>query len=271
MVGLASSVLFTADDIRLVHGSPDVRRRFLDILMSQVDRQYLRSLQRYLRVVSQRNRLLKLLREGRASPDEAAFWNDELVKEGAFIMRRRTEALDSISILTRERHRRLTGGKEILEVRYAPSTPLDRPENAEQALEAGLEATRSRERALAVTLVGPHRDDFRLLVGGIDMASYASRGQARTIGLALRLSEATYLADLKGEDPILLLDDVLSELDATRRQQVLEAALVQEQALITTTDLSAVEGSLLEHASLLRAQGGMVGPSGVILRRRPRE
>jgi len=102
------------------------------------------------------------------------------------------------------------------------------------------------------------------------MASYASRGQARTIGLALRLSEASYLADVKGEEPILLLDDVLSELDTARRQQVMEAALAQEQAMVTTTDLAAVEGSLAEHASLFWARGETVVPSDVSIRRRPR-
>lgn len=270
VVGLASSVLFTADDVQLVRGSPEVRRRFLDILISQVDRQYLRSLQRYQRVVYQRNQLLKLLRERRASEDEMAFWDEELVREGAFIVSRRVQTLEAIAILVRERHRTLTGGEEELEARYVPSMPLEAGGSAEEAMAKALEAKRGRERALGVTLTGPHRDDLRLLVGGVDMASYASRGQARTIGLALRLSEAAYLADLKGEEPILLLDDVLSELDTARRQQVMEAALAQEQAMVTTTDLAAVEGSLAEHASLFRAHGGTVAPSDVSLRRRSR-
>jgi DNA replication and repair protein RecF len=268
MMGLAPAVLFTATDIDLVSGPPAERRRFLDILISQVNRRYLRSLQRYQRVLYQRNQLLKLLREGRASREELAFWNEELVKEGAFIMRCRREALSAIAVLARERLRSLTSGDEFLEVRYAPSAPLDEASDGESALAGALEAEGERERALGITIVGPHRDDVRLLIDGTDTATYASRGQARTIGLALRLAEAAYLTDLKGEEPILLLDDVLSELDPSRRQQVMEAALAHEQALITTADLAILEGSLLADASIFRVHRGTVEPSSVSLRRR---
>ena len=268
MMGLAPAVLFTATDIDLVSGPPAERRRFLDILISQVNRQYLRSLQRYQRVLYQRNQLLKLLREGRASREELAFWNEELVKEGAFIMRCRREALSAIAVLARERLRSLTSGDEFLEVRYAPSAPLDEAGDGESALAGALEAEGERERALGITIVGPHRDDVRLLIDGTDTATYASRGQARTIGLALRLAEAAYLTDLKGEEPVLLLDDVLSELDPSRRQQVMEAALAHEQALITTVDLAILEGSLLADASIFRVYRGTIEPSSVSLRQR---
>ena len=269
MMGLASAVLFSATDIDLVFGAPSVRRRFLDILISQADRQYLRSLQRYQRVLYQRNQLLRLLREGRASKEEMVFWNDELVKEGAFIVRRRRETLSVIAVLARERLRSLTSGTEALEVQYAPSAPLDEAASEAEALIQALYAFEDRERARGVTLVGPHRDDMKLMVDGMDMATYASRGQARSIGLALRLAEAAHLSNLKDEEPILLLDDVLSELDASRRQQVMETALAHEQALITTADLAVMEGSILASASLFRVSRGTIAPSDVSLRRRP--
>jgi len=269
MVGLASVVLFSATDVDLVFGAPSVRRRFLDILISQADRQYLRSLQRYQKVIHQRNQLLRLLREGKASEEEMVFWNDELVKEGAFILRRRRETLSAIAVLAREHLRSLTNGNESLEVQYVPSAPLDEVDSEEEALTQALNALKDRERALGITLVGPHRDDAKLMVDGSDMATYASRGQARSIGLALRLAEATHLSDLKGEEPILLLDDVLSELDSSRRQQVMEAALAHEQAIITTADLGILERSLLSNASIFRVTEGNVGPSDVSPRRRP--
>jgi len=268
MVGLASVVLFSATDVDLVFGAPSVRRRFLDILISQADRQYLRSLQRYQKVIHQRNQLLRLLREGKASEEEMVFWNDELVKEGAFILRRRRETLSAIAVLAREHLRSLTNGNESLEVQYVPSAPLDEVDSEEEALTQALNALKDRERALGITLVGPHRDDVKLMVDGSDMATYASRGQARSIGLALRLAEAAHLSDLKGEEPILLLDDVLSELDSSRRQQVMEAALAHEQAIITTADLGVLERSLLSNASIFRVTEGNVGPSDVSLRRR---
>lgn len=266
MVGLASVVLFSATDVDLVFGAPSVRRRFLDILISQADRQYLRSLQRYQKVVHQRNQLLRLLREGKASEEEIVFWNDELVKEGAFILRRRRETLSAIAVLAREHLRTLTSGNESLEVQYVPSAPLDGVDSEEEALTQALNALKDRERALGITLVGPHRDDAKLMVDGSEMATYASRGQARSIGLALRLAEATHLSDLKGEEPILLLDDVLSELDSSRRQQVMEAALAHEQAIITTADLGVLERSLLSAASIFRVTRGTIDPSDVSLR-----
>lgn len=270
VVGMAPAVLFSATDVDLVFGPPASRRRFLDILLSQVDRQYLRSLQRYQRVLAQRNQLLKLLREGHASDEETAFWDQELVKEGAFIMRRRREALASIAVLARERLRSLTRGEESLEVQYAPSTSYYEANQEQQAFDQALAANRDRERAVGQTLVGPHRDDVRFLVDEMDMGTYASRGQARSVALALRLAEAAHLANIKGEQPVLLLDDVLSELDVSRRQQVMEAAQAYEQALITTTDLNMLEGSTLASASLFRVSAGGVSHSNMTFRRGPR-
>jgi DNA replication and repair protein RecF len=267
---MVPAVLFSATDVDLVFGPPATRRRFLDILLSQVDRQYLRSLQRYQRVLAQRNQLLKLLRDGHASDEETAFWDQELVKEGVFIMRRRREAIASIAVLARERLRSLTRGGEVLEVQYAPSTSYYEANEEQQAFDQALAANRDRERAIGLTLVGPHRDDVRFLVDEMDMGTYASRGQARSVALALRLAEAAHLADIKKEQPVVLLDDVLSELDASRRQQVMEAAQTYEQALITTTDLNMLEGSTLASASLFRVTVGSVAHSDMTFRRGPR-
>ena len=265
LVGLVNAVLFTANDIELVHGAPSLRRRYLDILMSQVFPPYLKSLQHYLRVLHQRNRLLRLLQERRAEEDELTFWNEELVKEGSRIVARRYEAMELLSTLCREQHNELTGGAESLTVEYMPNVPssgqVGSSEQTEQEFMEALNATKKRELALGSTTVGPHRDDFSLLMNDVDMGTYASRGQARTIALTLRLAEAAYLASVRGEAPIVLLDDVLSEMDSSRRGHVLDKALRHQQVIITTTDLELIRTSSLPGASYYEVGGGHVSRS----------
>jgi len=268
LVGLVNAVLFTAEDIELVQGPPSLRRRYLDILLSQVDSPYLRALQRYQRILQQRNRLLRLLQERRAKDDELTFWNEELVKEGSWITQQRYEAMALLSALCRERHGELTGdgedpqGAESLTLEYRPNVPChgQTPSSEEMAREfmAALEASRGREVGMGSTVVGPHRDDFRLLVNAVDMGTYASRGQARTLALTLRLAEAAYLASARSEGPIVLLDDVLSEMDSFRRRRVLDKALEYQQVIITTTDLESIQTSHLPNATYYEVRGGQV-------------
>ena len=262
LVGLVCAVVFTADDIELVQGPPSARRRYLDVLMSQVDPSYLRSLQRYQRVVQQRNRLLKLLQERRAEDEELAFWNGELVKEGSWIVSRRLEAMGPLSTFCREGHNELTGDAEDLSVEYNPNVTLHRrvagADEVEREFITALETARGRELALGSTVVGPHRDDFKLRVGDVDMGTYSSRGQARTLALSLRLAEAAYLASARDEGPIVLLDDVLSEMDSFRRGRVLNKVSQYEQVIITTTDAESIERSLLSGAQYYEVEGGRV-------------
>jgi DNA replication and repair protein RecF len=261
LVGLVTAVLFSADDIRLVQGPPSDRRRFLDILISQADPLYLRGLQRYQRVVQQRNQLLRMLRDGRAHADELAFWDDELVREGAWITYRRREVMEVLGPSCAEHHRQLSGPEEDLQVEYRPSVPLgDGLPATEDRFRGSLAAAAPRERATASTAVGPHRDDFDLRIDEVDMGTFASRGQARTLALTLRLAEAAYLASVRGEGPIILLDDVLSELDAQRGKRVLEKATQYEQTLITTTEPENIRGFFGSAATYFSVAGGGVHP-----------
>jgi DNA replication and repair protein RecF len=244
LVGVLNAVLFSADDIQLVTGAPSQRRRFLDILISQADSAYLRSLQRYQKVLQQRNQLLKALREGRAQEPEMDFWNAELTKEGAFITTQRVEAVKLLSEKAQALLRELTQGREALHIDYRPSVTAEKDGVLESSMAQALQANLRRDLSTGSTSVGPHRDDFKLLINGADMSSYSSRGQARTLALALRLAEASYLSSVKGE-PIMLLDDVLSELDVQRRRQVLERVQAFRQTLITTTDLAPFEQAFL--------------------------
>ena len=266
LVGTVNAVLFSAEDLRLVLGAPSDRRRFLDILISQADPMYLKGLQRYQRVVQQRNQLLRMLGDGRAQVEELPFWDDELVKEGAWITWRRREAMSELSHACTENHRELAGPGEDLEVEYRPSVPTsDSLAVTEEQFRQSLAAAAHRERYTHSTVVGPHRDDFNMSVNQIDMGVYASRGQARTLALSLRLAEAAYLASVRGDGPILLLDDVLSEMDAARRRRVLEKATQYEQTLITTTDIEPVWKHFGSTAAYFQVEGGTVEvlPSGL--------
>lgn len=262
LVGTLNAVIFTANDIDLVQGPPSLRRRYLDILMSQVDPPYLKLLQRYQRVLQQRNRLLRLLQERRAQEDELTFWDDELVKEGSWIVNQRHQTMARLAELCRERHNELTGGKEDLVVEYQPSVrePAEGAsfEDTRRAFEAALAASRSRELSHGSTAAGPHRDDFSIFANKVNMGTYASRGQARTVALTLRLAEAAYLDSLRNERPIVLLDDVLSELDSFRREHVLEKASQYHQLIITTTDLDALKNRSISGAAFYEVDGGRV-------------
>ena len=261
LVGLVHAVLFSVQDIGLVQGPPSARRRFLDILISQADPLYLQGLQRYQRVLQQRNRLLRLRREGRARPDEMEFWDDELVREGAWLTWRRHEVMSIVTPACIRHHRDLCGPEETLELTYRPSAPLSA--NADGMVNSYQEALRGvgpRERATAATAVGPHRDDFDIVVNGVDMGAFASRGQARTLALSLRLAEAETLSAVRGTRPLLLLDDALSEMDADRRRRVLEKAAKYPQVMITTTDVEQVSGFFGAYATYFRVDGGRIAP-----------
>ena len=244
-VGQVTAVLFTTHDIDLVGGSPSLRRRYLDITLSQVDRAYLRALQRYGKIVLQRNALLRRIQEGAASLDQLSFWDEEMAREGAYVSGSRGRAVSSLSVLARETHRALSGGEEDLSLAYQPQ--LSRAWDGERvaaasadeltaALLQALASGRQRDVAAGVSLTGPHRDDLLFLLDGVSAAAFASRGQQRTAVLALRLAEARFLRDIGGENPVLLLDDILSELDESRRAGVMDAASEFEQVLITSVD-----------------------------------
>ena len=284
MVGLVSAVLFSALDLNLVQGPPAARRRFLDILLSQADAAYLPGLQRYVQVLRQRNRLLRLIQEGRAQAGELYYWDGELVREGAQLTRRRQRVMRQLSVHCAALHRELSGPDETLSVAYRPNIPLpaaavndpaadgdgDDADAADAAVDAALEsafrtaleASAGRERAQATTVAGPHRDDIELRINGVDMRIYASRGQARTLALSLRLAEAETLRQARRQAPLVLLDDALSEMDAARRRRVLQQAARYPQTLITTTDRHQAAEILGHQAAYYQVNNGAITPEG---------
>lgn len=259
LVGEINAVMFSAQDLDMVYGSPGLRRRYMDILISQVDREYLRAVQRYQRVVVQRNHLLKGIKTNRSQPSDLEFWDGELVKSGSLVVARRRDTLDALSKGAARTHATLTDDGETLELAYRPSFNLDgqhTPEDIGEAMRESLMQVRSREIAQGFSVRGPHRDDFQLLLEGMDVGLYASRGQARTAVLALKLAEAEYLSHARNRQPVLLLDDVLSELDAPRRRLVLERVSNYSQVFITTADVEVIEPGYLSRMTRFTVHRG---------------
>ncbi|MFQ6019150.1 MAG: DNA replication/repair protein RecF [Dehalococcoidia bacterium] len=268
-VGQLTAVLFSPEDLDLIGGPPALRRRYLDITVSQVDRAYVGARQRYEKVLGQRNHLLRRLRERLARPDEITFWNDELVRDGSYIFWARARAVAAVGRLAASLHAELSSG-ESLRLTYQPCLGRLHLEDEAPALAEAdpgaiadlfAQAQRrhlEREIAAGMTLLGPHRDDLLFLLGDVPAAGFASRAQQRTIALSLRLAEARYLAAERGEPPVLLLDDVLSEMDARRRRSLLDALAGYEQVLITATDVEPFSAAFLERASIYGVAGDSV-------------
>ncbi len=267
--GQITAVLFTTDDMDLVRGAPGGRRRYLDAMLGQADRQYGRAVSKYGKVVTQRNALLKRIQEGDGERDELDFWDDEMAREATTIAQARALALAELSSYAGEGHARLSGEREQFELAYAPRFAEDwtaeriataPAEEAEAALAEKLRANRSRDIAAGNTLSGPHRDDLSMMLGGEPAASFASRGQQRTAALAMRLAETRLLQSRSGERPILLLDDVLSELDASRRETVL-SAIEADQVWITSPDPDRFDASFRASATMYAITDGVAKKS----------
>jgi DNA replication and repair protein RecF len=260
LLGQLNVVLFLPDDIALVSDSPGLRRRYLDATLCQIDPPYCRALSRYNRIVTQRNALLRDLRERGGDPSQLVFWDERLVEHGSYVVARRQDALHTLDKLAYAVHNELTGSAERLHLHYLPSVELDGERDAAaigEAFQAQLQALRRREIPAGVTLVGPHRDEFRFHINDADAGIYGSRGQQRTAALALKLAEVDLMLRETGEYPVLLLDDVLSELDAQRRSFLLRRLDDgPQQAIITTTDLHSLPEALLHRCQLWHVQLG---------------
>ena len=258
-VGQINAVLFTADDLSLIFGTPSVRRKYLDILLSQLDQTYLRALQRYQQILKQRNYLLKSANGNRLNDRETEFWNQERASVGGTIMFIRSNTITELSHTISPIHEELVGGKEELNLVYRPSVSSCPSANATQCSSSilkALEKLKHRELSQKTTVVGPHRDDFRLLLNGSDASLYASRGEARTMVLAMKLGEVKHLEEQSGQVPIVLLDDVLSELDKARRAHILNEINKYGQCLITTAEPESIqEGSLLKMSNFSVSKG----------------
>ncbi len=266
-IGRLTAVLFSADDLDMIVGAPSLRRRNLDVTLMQVDPQYAAGRQRFERVLTQRNHLLKRIREGQAGANELEFWDSELSKDGGLVFQRRAVAVAELNRLAGAQHTALAPG-EVLEIQYQPrldhvaaNPALTSVENVSEMYAAALASGTGRDTAAGMTLQGPHRDDVLFVLNALPASGYASRAQQRTIALSLRLAEAQLLLSRRGDAPILLLDDILSEMDAGRRVSVLAAIGDIDQMLVTGTDWDRFPEEFVSRAALFTVKAGEIHPA----------
>ena len=220
LMGHINSVFFSPGELRLIQDGPDERRRFLNLSISQTSREYCTALARYQRILDQRNNLLKE-RDVSLVLETLPVWDEQLALFAARIVRHRRRYLKQLSPLASDAHAYLTDGAEKLSLDMDGRYPDEEGEIAEKLLKE-FSAARERDLRLGFTSVGPHRDDIKILIDGADARGYASQGQARTAALSLKLAETEIFRTLAGEAPVLILDDVMSELDLPRRKKLLD-------------------------------------------------
>ncbi|HEY0444287.1 MAG TPA: DNA replication/repair protein RecF [Candidatus Limnocylindrales bacterium] len=252
LAGLLRTVVFAPEEMLLVAGSPGLRRSAVDQLAGQRSAAYVRDSATYTRTLQQRNSLLRAIREEQASRAELRYWDATLLDAGAAIVTTRLRMLEELALPLATAHAEIApeeaaGGR--LMVRYITNAPIAPGESARDALARRLAETAEKEVWNGATLVGPHRDDIAFELGGRDLATFASRGQQRTAILAFKLAELDLLTALDGRPPLLLLDDVFSELDPDRRSHLVRRIAALPQAFVTTTTLDDLDPELRASAT----------------------
>jgi len=278
VVGHFNAVIFVPQMSQIIEGSPEERRRYLNLALAQSVPAYARVLSDYNQVITQRNALLKALNENGGNRDQLDVWDDALSRLGSQIILWRIQAVQRMEYLASRVHNELTHGNEILRLAYEPAyDPLPKP-NGQLGLKIDTTVDRSgfglqdiqngfREQlrnlhndeiARGVTTIGPHRDELRFLANDFDLGNYGSRGQIRTALLSLKLAEVNWMKESTGEWPVILLDEVMAELDVQRRADLLKYVGESEQVLFTTTDLDLFVPEFVENAEVWKVENGRV-------------
>lgn len=235
LMGNINSVFFNPGELKLIQESPEDRRRFMDISISQMNRNYFYALQKYRKILEQRNNLLKSPNKDEAY-ETLPFWDIELCKWAEIIINARKDFLTELAPLAEKAHYDITGGLEKLTLYPENSFKIEEGESVANALKSALLARLDKDIILGYTGVGPHRDDIKIKINGEDVRTYGSQGQQRTSALSLKLAELEIFKNKFGEYPVLILDDAFSELDKKRRKNLLDY-LKNVQIIITCTDL----------------------------------
>ncbi len=250
LLGLLNVVFFSPEDLSIIKNGPGERRRFVDMELCQLDSFYLYNLNHYNKIVNQRNKLLKDLAFHPELKETLGIWDAQLVSFGSKIIERREAFVSQLNEMILDIHKKLSGGKEELRIVYEPDVPMD-------DLEERCRRNQERDIRLKQTTTGPHRDDFSFLTGNVDIRKFGSQGQQRTAALSLKLSEIQLVKKITKDNPVLLLDDVLSELDSSRQNYLL-GSIGDIQTIITCTGLDEFINNRFEINKIFRVTGGTV-------------
>lgn len=260
LLGLLNVVFFSPEDLNIIKNGPSERRRFMDMELCQLDKFYLYNLNQYNKIINQRNKLLKDFYNNPDLRDTIHIWDSQLVSYGKKIIERREAFVKQLNEIIYEIHKNLSGGKEELFIKYEPDVTVIDFENK-------LAANQERDIRFKVTSVGPHRDDFSFLVKrkpssleegkGLDIRKYGSQGQQRTAALSLKLSEIELVKKITNDIPVLLLDDVLSELDSNRQNYLLNS-IGNIQTIITCTGLDEFINNRFEIDKIFKVTDGVI-------------
>lgn len=267
VVGEIPAVVLSPEQTGITMGAPTERRKFLDLVIAQASRQYLRGLLEYRRILRQRNKVLLDARLQRRDPGRILEpWNKGLIETGSVLMEQRALFLRNFQAPLEQNHSTLAGNGELPGAEYQPSFRVlswEDPEGLRRSFEEELEQSEDEERRTGATAVGPHRDEVEFTINGVSARRFASQGQHRTLLVALKCAEYDYLKQQKSETPILLLDDVFGELDSRRSERLVAHIQTLGQVFVTTTDLRSFPGGfpLNARSAVFRVNGGTVRPA----------
>ena len=250
LLGLLNVVFFSPEDLSIIKNGPGERRRFADMELCQLDNFYLYNLNNYNKIINQRNKLLKDMYFNPGLRETLNIWDSQLVSYGSKIIERRELFAGQLCEIIGEIHSKLSGGKEKLVIQYEPDVKIE-------DFERQMRANQERDIHSKVTSTGPHRDDFSFIINGIDIRKYGSQGQQRTAALSLKLSEIELVKKITKDMPVLLLDDVLSELDSNRQNYLLNS-IGNIQTIITCTGLDEFINNRFEINRIFKVTNGSI-------------
>lgn len=250
LLGLLNVVFFSPEDLSIIKNGPGERRRFVDMELCQLDSFYLYNLNHYNKIVNQRNKLLKDLVFHPELKETLSIWDAQLVSFGSKIIERRAVFAEQLNEMTIDIHKKLSGGRETLRMIYEPDVSME-------DFEEKCRRNQERDVRLKQTTTGPHRDDFSFMIGDVDIRKFGSQGQQRTAALSLKLSEIELVKKISKDKPVLLLDDVLSELDSNRQNYLLNS-IGDIQTIITCTGLDDFINNRFEINKIFKVTNGTV-------------
>ncbi|RKL66011.1 DNA replication/repair protein RecF [Salipaludibacillus neizhouensis] len=262
-IGSCTIVMFAPEDLTLVKGSPQIRRRFLDMEMGQIYSIYLYYLSQYHKILKQRNQWLKDVQQKKvkANSDFLEVMTDQLIQAAAQVITKRYSFIEKLQAWAQPIHHEISRGKERLEIKYVPSCRVSEEMDLSTmvvVLKEEFKRVEEREIQRGTTLIGPHRDDLAFIVNDRDIQTFGSQGQQRTTALSLKLAEIELIYEKTGEYPILLLDDVLSELDDFRQTHLLNTIQGKVQTFVTTTSVDGIDHRILDDAETFYVEEGSI-------------